>query len=182
MEKIFDNILDDDEHIVKALKPNKLKFYFGGIFGIALIGMFFLAIALLTMFVPDEGISPLKPIYCLIPISVFILCIIISIIFISLAYNKRYYAYTNKRVIIRCGIIGVDYKSLDMDMIGAIDVNVSLVDKVLNKNTGTITFGSLASPITANGAVFSFSSIVSPYDFYKEIKLVINEKKTQKPE
>ena len=30
-------------------------------------------------------------------------------------------------------LLGVDYKSLDIDMIGAIDVSVNVLDKILNK-------------------------------------------------
>ena len=33
-------------------------------------------------------------------------------------------------MIIRNGVIGVDYKSLDIDMIGAVDVSVNVIDKI----------------------------------------------------
>jgi hypothetical protein len=99
-------------------------------------------------------------------------------------YYKLFYAYTNKRVIIRTGIFGVDYKSLDMAMIGAVNVYVSLLDKILQKNTGTLTFGSMASPMmTASGqagSMFRFANIEMPYDLYREIKNAIDEYKESK--
>ena len=182
MDNLFDNILDSDEHIIKVLKPNKLKFVFGGVVSLSFVLFLFLAVSLVAILVPDEAVNPISPLYCLIPVGIFVLTVAISIVRCLVVYSKRYYAYTNKRVIIRCGFIGVDYKSLDMEMIGAINVNVSLIDKMLHKNTGTISFGSVASPIIGNGSMFSFYSIQNPYEFYKEIKLVINEKKTNKPE
>lgn len=182
MEKLFENILDEDEKVVKVLKPNKAKYFFGVMFGTCAMVLFFLALSLLAMFVPEEGFTAPPAIYCLIPISVGIVVIALAVLFTYLSYTKRHYAYTNKRIIIRCGIIGTDYKSLDMDMIGAINVNVSIFDKLLRKNTGTVAFGSLASPMTNNGSMFSFYSITDPYSFYKEIKLVINNmKKQEKP-
>ena len=92
-----------------------------------------------------------------------------------------YYAYTNKRVIIRKGIFGVDYKSLDMSMIGAVDVSVTLLDKIVHKNTGTIAFGSMANPMgNQNGFMFKFAHVYNPYETYKEIKTVIDEFKNKK--
>ena len=111
-----------------------------------------------------------------------ILCIVISIgvsvILISLWYKKTFYCITNKRIIIRTGYIGVDYKSLDFTMLSAITVNVNWIDKIIRKNTGSISFGSMASPITNNGgAKFAFFYISNPYETYKEIKNIIDEHK-----
>ena len=84
--------------------------------------------------------------------------------------------YTNKKL----HIFGVDFKSLDMSMIGAVNVYVSLIDKLVHKNTGSISFGSTASPIGYNqssAAAYKFSHIANPYETYKEIKSFIDEYK-----
>ena len=63
-------------------------------------------------------------------------------------------------------------------MVGALSVNVNIVDKLLRKNTGTISFGSMASPMTVqNASKFSFSFIHEPYQIYKEVKVYIDQKK-----
>ena len=95
--------------------------------------------------------------------------------------NKTVYAVTNKRVLIRTGYIGVDYKSLDYSMVGAFTVNVNWIDKLLRKNTGSLSFGSMASPMT-NGTVakFNFTYIDNPYEIYKEIKELIDDSKSKK--
>ena len=181
MDKLFENILDSDEKVIKVLRPNKLKFFFASFFGTFVVMAFFVTFGILLGTVKDE-FGDVAPIGLTISVIAFgVLFAAFSVLFTILAYKNRYYAYTNKRVIIRGGIIGVDYKSLDMDMIGAIDVTVTVIDKILRSNTGSISFGSVASPMTAaGGSIFTFLSIENPYDFYKEIKLVINEKKAHK--
>ena len=120
-------------------------------------------------------------IFIIVIASILIVCIGLTFLFFKLSYKNTYYAYTNKRVIIRKGIIGVDYKSLDLDMIGVVTVNVGVLDKIMQKNTGTICYGSMASPVGGqNGPMFRFSHIVNPYEIYKEIKTVIDEYKNKK--
>ncbi len=178
MENLFDNILDSDEKIIKVLKPNKFKFFWSSVLGAIIFTLFFVGFGVMTVTIPDE-LGEVAPIGVLIVIVAIVVVLDFLLIFCTyLSYKKRFYAYSNKRVIIRCGVIGVDYKSLDIDMIGAIDVGVGLLDKLFRKNTGTISFGSVASPMTAGGgAAFSFYSVQNPYELYKEIKTVINETK-----
>lgn len=112
------------------------------------------------------------------PFAVLLVLYLPVFIFTKIYYNKLYYAYSNKRIIIRTGIIGVDYKSLDLSMIGAVNVYVSLLDKLVGKNTGSITFGSMASPISAgNASSYKFANVNNPYELYKEIKNVIDDYK-----
>ena len=61
-------------------------------------------------------------------------------------------------------------------MIGASTVNVSLFDKILKKNTGTIHYGSMASPINGTNTVNNFilSHVEDPYGLYKEMKSYIS--------
>ena len=101
------------------------------------------------------------------------------LLFLNLWYNKTYYACTNKRIIIRTGVIGVDFKALDLQMIGAINVNVSWVDKIVGRNTGSLTFGSMSSPLNApaNSHGYVFSYVKQPYEIYKHLKEMIEQSK-----
>ena len=58
--------------------------------------------------------------------------------------------------------------SLDIKNIGASNVCVTFLDKIVRKNTGSIRFGSNSSPIS--NSYYSFSNIENPYQVYKEIK------------
>lgn len=172
---VFKNILDKDETIIKIYKPNKLKMFFSAFFATFFIYLVF-AIAIIV------GLAHASPsnyltVAILVSLAIFVVFVTIALLFVNLEYKNIFYAYSNKRIIIRKGIFGIDYKSLDMTMIGAVTVNVSLLDKILKKNTGTITFGSTASPIGQNVALFAFANITSPYETYKEIKTVIDDAK-----
>ena len=97
----------------------------------------------------------------------------------KLSYNKRFYAYTNKRIIIQNGFIGIDFKSLDLKFIGATEVKVDFLDKLLKRNTGTIKFGSHATPTNVQGVqAFQLVGILDPYNVYKEIKKHMDEVKS----
>ena len=121
--------------------------------------------------VPDEGMKP-TPELIWVPVVIYLALILIIFLFTLVHYKNVYYAYTNKRVIIRSGIFGIDFHTLDMGMIGAVNVHVSLLDKILMKNTGTLTFGSTASPVVSanGGASYKFTHILMPYETCKEIK------------
>ena len=138
----------------------------------------FLAIGLFSIIFPEDGMSVNK-IYILIPIGIYIVLIAFIMLLTALHYKNVYYAYSNKRIIIRSGIFGVDYKSLDMSMIGATDVYVSLLDKIMKKNTGSLTFGSAASPVggSNNASGYRFNHVTAPYETCKEIKSYIDSYK-----
>ena len=174
---MFEKILDKDEQSVEVLIPNKTKFFVKTILVSTLYLLFFVAVACLGMFVPSEGFEPLDAIWVLVPIGAFILFEVLVVIFACMWYKKTFYAYTNKRVIMRTGVIGVDYKSLDIKMIGAIDVYVSFFDKLVHKDTGSLRFGSMSSPINGQASAFIFSHIEKPYENYKKIKEFIEEQK-----
>ena len=136
--------------------------------------LWILLFGIVSVLVPEEGME-IDKIYVLIPIGIFILIFACIMIFTALHYKNVYYAYSNKRIIIRSGIFGVDYKSLDMSMIGAVDVYVSLLDKLLKKNTGSLSFGSAASPLgSSHSSPYRFNNITLPYEICKEIKSFID--------
>ena len=178
MEKLFERILDDDEKIEKVIKPHKGKYFFSVMFYWGLLLTVFAIMGILMVLYPDEGVT-IEKLYVLIPIGIWVGCMLIVLLFAWIHYKNLYYAYTNKRVIIRSGIFGVDFKSLDMGMIGAVNVYVSLIDKIVRKDTGSIMFGSTASPIGGQnaGAGYRFNHIKMPYETCKEVKTFIDEYK-----
>ncbi len=67
-----------------------------------------------------------------------------------------------------------------MNMVGASNVKVSLLDKLCRKNTGTVIFGSMASPMVngQNGTSgYVLADIADPYGVYKELKEAIEDRK-----
>lgn len=73
--------------------------------------------------------------------SIFFLSTIILLIFIPLSeitLKRIRYFFTDKRIIIQSGLIGLDYSIVDYDKIQSMNVNVGLLDKLFNGNTGSI--------------------------------------------
>lgn len=183
--RAFDEILEDNEKIIKALKPNKAKIFWSNIIKLALPFLFLLAFSLLVVAIPEEGatVQPMDFLYVSIAVvGLFIVFLAFNLWFTALYYKNTIFAYTNKRLIIRTGIFGVDYKSLDIKNIGASDVYVSLLDKILRKGTGSLRFGSNSSPIynNAGAGAYTFANISEPYVLYKEIKSHIEKVQKEK--
>jgi hypothetical protein len=177
---LFEPVLDDDEEVVKVIRLHKGRAWFSTIVSLILFALVIVPVGVL-MIIFHEPMAPDEE--DMLGIGIMLLCFwglvtLIAIVCVALWCSKTVYAWTNKRVLIRTGYIGVDYKSLDLNMVGALSVNVNIVDKLLHKNTGTIAFGSMASPMTMqNASKFSFSFIHDPYQIYKEVKVYIDQKK-----
>ena len=180
-QDLFQVVLDDDEKIVQVLRPHKGRAWFGTIILLILLSVVMLPFGICMIIFhtpssPDVEDTLGVGIGALVFWSV--ICLL-SIIATILWCGKTVYAWTNKRVLIRTGYIGVDYKSLDLNMVGALSVNVSFVDKILHKNTGTIAFGSMASPMTTQTvSKFNFAFVYDPYRVYKDVKAYIDQQKS----
>ena len=142
-EHLFDDILDRDEHIVKIIKPNKKRFWRGMCFPL-----------MIPIFWPHVIIIMAVTLFFTLPL------------YYSKRYKNMYYAYTNKRIIVRDGGVGVDYRTLDYKHITATSVNTGFLDKGLG--TGDIAF---KSPTTG----ISLWYVEKPYDLLREIKEYMEE-------
>lgn len=177
MEQQLKNILHRNEKIIETYKPNKLRFFMINAIIFYIIWLFIIGLSLLAIFVPDSDGSTI-PFYTLyIVLGAFGGALILNYFFLFMSYKKRLYLYTDRRIIIQSGIVGIDFKSLDHDTIGATEVRVDFIDKVLKKDTGTIRFGSMSSPINTAQSMFAFYGIEKPYEVYQEIRAHINETK-----
>ena len=181
-------ILTNDEEIKESFKPSKKRFvtaniistlifliiFFGGIFTVGILGI----IDVIKFTDSEGGRDLLAPIMFLAFSSPFLIMIILSIIGYIVRYKRTIYVVTNKRLIIRSGFIGVDYKSIELKYVGLVNVRVDFLDKFCG-NTGTVTFASPAIPMmnnqnNVNGA-FAFRCVENPYEVYKKVKEYIPE-------
>ena len=176
---LFDNVLDKNEQIIKIIKPNKLKLFIYWLSNAFWINFWIAIITILPMLSAGwEMGESLSWEFYMIPVAIIVLIFIFTAIFAAIYYKNNYFAYTNARILIRSGIIGIDFKSLDMRYVGELNVKVGFWDKVLKQETGTITFGSMSSPMATSKAVgYNFSHIEKPYELYKEMKQVVEEVK-----
>ena len=157
MENQFDHILEKEEIIIRSYKPNRRTFRNRH--------LLIYAIPIFWLFLP------------FFPISYFVF---------RAAFNKAMYVVTNKRILVRGGIIGTDYKFLEFESINATTVHVSFLDKISRTNTGSLEFGSPATPLgmTNQSGVrvnpFRFFHINNSYEEHKFIKEHISNSKQAK--
>lgn len=177
--RLFDDVIEADETIQKGFKPNKKKVFASFIIFDVIVAFFF-SLTILGMWLDGEIPQKEKIIGTCIVAGVVLLIVSLTMWFVSLYYKNAYYVYTNKRIIVRTGVFGVDFHSLDIENIGASNVCVSLLDKMVGKNTGSIRFGSNSSPIT--NSYYGFMNIENPYQVYKEIKGYIQTIQTSEKE
>lgn len=177
--RLFDDVIEADETIQKGFKPNKKKVFALYIIFDVIVAFFF-SLTILGMWLDGEIPQKEKISGTCIVAGVVLLIVSLTMWFVSLYYKNAYYVYTNKRIIVRTGVFGVDFHSLDIENIGASNVCVSLLDKMVGKNTGSIRFGSNSSPIT--NSYYGFMNIENPYQVYKEIKGYIQTIQTSEKE
>ena len=141
MEDKFKDVLNEGEEISKILKPNKFVYVGGAVLSL-LSGLLFFSI-IVTIALIDTG-----EFYILfIPIILFAIAMVVTWIFMGISYKNTFYAITNKRLIVRSGIFGIDFKSMDLSDVSAVEPRVSVWVKIAGKHTGSILVGSLTRPI-----------------------------------
>ena len=114
--ELFTNVLDAKEKIIKVIKPNKLKlfvYWFSAAFWIGFWIAFCSILPMATSSFESGYVIPWQ--FYMIPVGAITLMFILVGILAAVYYHNNYFAYTNSRVLIRSGIIGIDYKSLDID-------------------------------------------------------------------
>lgn len=189
MKEMFDLILDRDEEIIKVYKPNKKRYVTLQVMVMGLLNLIIGGAALVAAIlgfsgvitIIEEGVNDtLAFSFAMVAIAIFFLLLFGLVwLVLSVQYKKTFYAFSNKRILIRTGFIGVDFTVLEMKLIGSTSISVGLLDKFITPNTGTIRFGSNSTPIGGSGnqgqlGGLVFKSIENAYETYREIKEVVD--------
>jgi hypothetical protein len=97
-------------------------------------------------------------------------------VYVVMVQGNTVYAYTNRRLMMRSGVFGTSFKSIDYDRIQELDVTVGIIDRLFNVGTVRAFCGNF----TSKGArVYDrFVSIPDPYNVYRGIKGVEVDVKT----
>ena len=183
-------ILDDGEQVVASIRPNKKRFVTLNVLLICLITAIpmipcfivgLLGALDVIRFVDETGAKDwIAPVGFLVFAGVSFLMAVAFIVSGIVRYSKTLFVITNKRLIVRSGFIGVDYKSLHLEDVTASAVRVGLLDKLCKPNTGTLLFGAASSPIydqrNGHALAFGFFHVDDPYDLYKRVKTYLKPK------
>lgn len=166
----FESIKDDKEEILWTGKPKFIPFIFTGILG-GLATLAFAAIWILTAknwgTNSDNNSSSYFWLFGLIPLIVGTFTFLKKIF----SFPNTVYSYSDKRVMMRTGFIGTDFKTIDYDKISDIEVTVSVVEKMCN--VGTIRFFSGRTQTDEGNTTKlydSWNAIENPYEVFKMVK------------
>jgi membrane protein YdbS with pleckstrin-like domain len=166
----FESIKDDKEEILWTGKPKFIPFIFANFFG----GIFIILFAFIWIFANRNLGSSYSNeagsyfwLFGLLPLVIGLLAFLKRVF----SYSNTAYTYSDKRVMMRSGFIGTDFKIIDYDKISDIEVTVSVVEKMYK--VGTIKFFSGRTQTDEGNTTKlydSWSAIENPYKVFKMIK------------
>ncbi len=173
----FESVKDDDEEILWTDKPKFIPYSITGLaagVGILIFLAFYYA---MTSNVKnnDGSTGSFSAWFVAIPIIIFVWGFAQKLF----SYSNTNYGMTNKRVMMRTGFIGTNFKSIDYDKISDIEVTVNAVERAFN--VGTIKFFSGRTQ-TDDGMTSKlydrWEAIPNVYEVFKKIKQVSVDIKT----
>ncbi len=111
-------------------------------------------------------------------VSFVLLCSVLLNFFLSYV---KVFTITDKRIIIRSGIIGTDYSSIFFTEIKTVGVRVDLIDKIfavgsINIDTGKIETVAGGKNNTTKMAYDKLSYIDKPYEVYKILQSTLSNR------
>ena len=170
----IEDVLTDGEKILWRGKPNKASYIWAAVLKMMPIALLWLAfdgafiyMMLTTDQAPTEMTWFIIPFFAihLAPVWIWIGNIVKAVGEI----RNIEYAITDKRVIIRSGLIGIDFKFINHTEIDSVNVKVSFVDKLCN--VGDVYINS-----TSNSAVLF--DLDNPYNIAKNLQKLSYDVKT----
>jgi hypothetical protein len=176
----FDAVLDQDEKVLWVGNPTLVPFLLSGIplfiFGM-LWGSFDYFMFLKKFIGHSKGGAEAYGMLAFFAVHMIPCWLGIgNMLRLCLVFGNTCYAFTNKRILLRTGFWGIDFKSIDFDRLQEIDVTVNPIENLLG--VGTIKM--FSGGMTAKGApTFNFFiGIDKPYQVYKQLKTVTVDVKT----
>ncbi len=163
----FEAVKDSDEVIYWSGKPEFIPFI--------LHGVPFLVVGLLAeFFLQGRYIQGAPRLFDM--GTLFFLASALYMVYLFLVYGNTGYAVSSKRLMMRSGFFGIDFKAVDYDKISDIEVNVNPIENLF----GVGTIQAFSGRTTEKGVRIydRFISIANPYEVFKQIKEVAVDVKT----
>lgn len=172
--KTIDEIVGDDEQILWRGKPKKSAFILGNALSMLPIVLVWLLFDgfFIGLLISEGGEIPKDMIifmciffaFHLMPVWIWVSKIVTA--------NKRHknleYAFTNKRIIIKSGIVAIDFQNLYYSDIDSVNVKVGLIDKILKVGDIYVKTGSQSQVI---------NDVENPYFLTKRLQEIVLDMK-----
>ncbi len=129
--------LEPDESVVWSDKPLKAPFVLKGIV-FALIGIpwFVLPLIIIMQASPKILLNPAVLLFMAFWYGVSVLVFFGTPLYSLLVWKNIHYVLTDRRLIVRKGLVGIDYDTLNLDLVQQVNLNVGFWDK--KYGTGTL--------------------------------------------
>ncbi|MFC4231486.1 PH domain-containing protein [Parasediminibacterium paludis] len=173
----FDSIKDQNEEILWTDKPKFIPYtitaFSLGLFVLISSGFYYLVIKNISNV--SNATDDFLIWFTMLPLGLFFISFLVKV----LSYNNTSYAYTDKRIMVRSGFLGTDFKVIDYDKISDIEVSVSFVENLFG--VGSIKFYSGRTEFN-DGIITKlydrWEAISFPYEVFKNLKQVATDVKT----
>lgn len=169
------DILDEDEQLLWEGKPKKKAFLlnsFFKMFPFAIIWLIFDVSFIASIFSFFEEFDIKYTIFLvaffafhLLPVWIWISNVITA----NRQYKNLEYAFTNKRIIVKSGIIGIDFKNIYYSEIHSVNLKVGIIDRMLK--VGDIY-------ITSNAKATLLFDLENPYFITQKLQKIVVDIKT----
>jgi hypothetical protein len=165
----FESVKDNDEEILWTGKPTFIPYVFSGLgIGLYMIG-FGIVVLIITLNVKPEIDSTGGYAWLLgfLPLLQGLYTFLKKLF----SFSNTAYAYSNKRVMMRTGFIGTDFKTIDYDKISDLEVTVNVVERMYN--VGSIRFFSGRTQTDEGNTTKLYDcwfAIENPYEVFKLVK------------
>ena len=170
-----EDILSDDEEILVSLKPNRKVYVLEALFkGLPLVllwaGIDAFAIYMIISsgaFSENDGMIWFFIVFFgfhLIPVWLYF----VHIVKVCAGYKNLEYAFTNKRIIVRSGVIGVDFRFIYYSEISSVNVKVGIIDRLFK--VGDIQISGIKTNVVID-------DIKTPYKYADKIQDITRDLK-----
>ncbi len=170
-----EDVLDADEHILLRTKPKKGAYVFNAVFRmlpIAILWLIFDGFFIFAM-VYNAGNMPSFIWFIIVPFfAIHLMPVWIwigGIIRANAGHKNLEYVFTEKRIILRSGVVGIDYENIYYSDITSVNLRVGLIDRLFK--VGDIY-------ITAKGKSAVLFDIPNPYFILKKVQKIVLDIKT----
>lgn len=175
--RTFKKILEPNEKIQRAFRPNFfVRLFFPLLIPVAL-GLTVYFVAKMQTVIDLIAKIPYVGEYNYLGMNVLVLGILGILVLIALimiwTYFSVCYCYTERRVIIRKGIIFVSYNSIYLESMGVIKIKRNILDVFFG--TGTLFFASSSAPEYSGSFSYKFKSIGRVYKTARKLKAQADE-------
>ena len=168
----IEDMIDKDESILLRLKPNKKVFVLSSILRLLPIALIWgaLDVYVITQFISSVRASDLWFLIPFFALHLFpVWCWVAGIVRAYVEHKNIEYVFTDKRILIRSGMIGIDFKSMFYSEVESVSARVGLLERMFK-------VGDIYILATSQKAVLQ--DIPNPYFILNRLKKITLDIKT----